>query len=165
MDNTTKERKMNKKKCAHCGYKFKPKEESETICELCRLQMRDDSSGHKYEFDVKYFGSLKIDGKLMLLSEKVVFKPKEVYFKDKKMELFLEKIKDVRFTTEKEITGLRVWLLGPTLGALMKKKHNLLTIDYEDDFGIIQHLIFEGPDMEIAIEEINEIRRNQKKNI
>ena len=150
---------MNKKKCTHCGYKFKPKEESETICESCRLQIRDVSTnfGHRVEFDVKYFGSLEINGKLQLFSEKVVFEPKEVYFKNKKMEILLSKIKDVRFTAEKEITGLRVWILGPTLGALMKKKHNMLTVDYEDEFGIIQHLIFEGPDMEIAIEEINEI--------
>ena len=156
---------MNKKKCVHCGYKFKPKEESETICELCRLQMRDviSDSGHKYEFDVKYLASLNIGGKLLLLSDKIVFEPKEVYFEDKKMELLLEKIKDVRFTTEKEITGLRVWLLGPTLGAFMKKKNKMLTIDYEDEFGIIQHHIFEGPDMEIAIEEINKIRRTQKR--
>ena len=49
------------------------------------------------------------------------------------------------------------------LGAFMKKKNKMLTIDYEDEFGIIQHLIFESPDMERAIEEINKIRRTQKR--
>ena len=153
---------MNKKKCVHCGYKFKPKEESENICDLCKLQMRDDSSnsGHRYEFDVKYFSSFKIDGRLLFFPEKVVFEPKEVYFKDKKMELSLLKIKDLRFTTEKEITAERVFLLGLRLGVLIPKKHKMLTIDYEDEFGIIQHLIFQGADMEIAIEELTEIRRN-----
>jgi hypothetical protein len=156
---------MNKKKCSHCGYKFKPKEENQEICDLCTLQMRDDNAsfGHKYEFDVKYLSSLEINGKLKLFPEKVVFEPKEVYFKDKKMELFLEKIKDVRFTAEKEITGLRSWLFGATLAAFLKKKHNLLTIDYEDEFGIILHPIFEGSDVDIALKELNEIRRNQKK--
>ena len=154
---------MSKKKCAHCGYSFKPKEESETICELCKIQLRDDSacSGHRYEFDVKCHGlySFEIKGKLMLFPEKVVFEPKEVYFKDKKLEMELSKIKDVRYTTEKEISALRVWLLGTTLAALLKKKHHMLTIDYEDESGILQHLIFEGKNMKKAIEELNEIRR------
>ena len=77
---------MNKKKCCHCGYKFKPTNESEEICELCKVQLRDDSSGHRVEFDVKYLSSLEIKGKMLLFSEKIVFEPKEVYFKDRKME-------------------------------------------------------------------------------
>ena len=156
---------MSKKKCAHCGYNFKPTNESEKICELCKIQLRDDSSGRQYEFDVKYLVSLEIKGKMHLFPEKVVFEPKEVYFKDRKMEFALSKIKDVRFSTEKEISALRVFLLGATLSLLFKKKHNMITIDYEDEFGIIQHPIFEGDDMETAIEELNEIRKNYKKGI
>ena len=156
---------MSKKKCAHCGYNFKPTNEREELCELCKLQLRDDSSGHRVEFDVKYLGSLEIKGKMLLFPEKVVFEPKEVYFKDRKIELMLSKIKDVRFSTEKEISALRVFLLGATLGSLFKKKHNFLTIDYEDEFGIIQHPIFEGDDMETVIEELNELRKNYKKGI
>lgn len=166
---------MSKKKCAHCGYSFKPRNESETICEACRIQLRDDTtaSGHRYEFDVKCHGlySFEIKGKLLLSAEKVVFEPKEVYLKHKKLEMELSKIKDVRFTTEKEISALRVGLIGvtfgalagATLGALVKKKHHLLTIDFEDETGILQHPIFEGSDMNIALEEINEIRKNHKK--
>jgi hypothetical protein len=158
---------MSKKKCAHCGYSFKPIEENETICELCRIQLRGvtATSGHRYEFDVKCYGlySFEIKGKLLLSHEKVVFKPKEVYFKDKKLEMELSKIKDVRFTTEKEITPERVWILGPVLATAFKKKHKMLTIDYEDETGIIQHPIFEGADMDIALKEINEIRRNNNK--
>jgi hypothetical protein len=158
---------MNKKKRAHCGYSFKPKDENETICELCKIQLRDDSasSGSKYEFDVKCHGlySFEVKGKLLLSREKVVFEPNEVYFKDKKVEIEMSRIKDVRFTTEKEISGLRVWLLGPTLATLLKKKHVMLTIDYDDETGITQHLIFEGPDMDTALEEINEMRRNYLK--
>ena len=156
---------MSKKKCTHCGYNFKPKEESEIICELCKIQLRDDSSGHRYEFNAKYLGSLEINGKMKLFPEKVVFEPKEVYFKDRKMEFKLSKIKDVRFATEKEISALRVLLLGVLDAVIFKKKHNMLTIDYEDEFGIIQHLIFEGDDMETAIAELNEIRKNYKKGI
>ena len=156
---------MSKKKCSHCGYKFKPKNESETICELCKVQLRDDSSGHRVEFDVKYLGSLEIKGKMLLFPEKVVFEPKEVYFKDRKMELALSRIKDVRFYTEKEISALRVFLLGATLGSLFKKEHNMITIDYEDEFGIILHPIFEGDDMETAIAELNELRKNYTKGI
>jgi hypothetical protein len=158
---------MSKKKCAHCGYSFKPSEESETVCDLCKIQLRDDTatSGHRYEFDVNCHGlySFEIKGKLLLSPAKVVFEPKEVYFKDKKMEIKLSKIKDVRFSTEKEISALRVWLLGATLGALLKKKHNMLTIDFEDETGIMQHPIFEGADMDVALQEINEIQRNNKK--
>ena len=100
---------MSKKKCSHCGYKFKPTNESEKICKLCKVQLRDDSSGHRVEFEVKYLGSLEIKGKMLLFPEKVVFGPKEVYFKDRKIELALSKIKDVRFSTEKEISALRVF--------------------------------------------------------
>jgi hypothetical protein len=73
------------------------------------------------------------------------------------------KIKDVRFTTEKEISALRVWLLGPKWATLLKKKRHLLTIDDEDETGIIQHPFFEGDDMDLALEEINEIRITRKK--
>ena len=100
---------MSKKKCTHCGYNFKSTNESEKICELCKIQLRADSSGHKVEFDVKYLGSLEIKGKMLLFPEKVVFEPKEVYLKDRKMEFALSKIKDVRFSTEKEISALRVF--------------------------------------------------------
>ena len=156
---------MSKKKCTHCGYNFKPTNESEKICEICKVQLRDDSSGHKVEFDVKYLGSLEIKGKMLLFLEKVVFESKEVYIKDRKMEFVLSKIKDFRFSTEKEISALRVFLLGATLGTLFKKKHNTITVDYEDEFGIIHHPIFEGDDMETAIKELDEIRKNYKKGI
>jgi hypothetical protein len=39
----------------------------------------------------------------------------------------------------------------------------LLTIDYEDETGINHHPMFEGSDMDIALKEINEIRRNNNK--
>ena len=152
---------MSKKKCAHCGYSFKPKDENDTICELCKIQLRVDTSGHRYEYDVKSpsFYSFQISGKLMLSAEKVVFEPKEVYFKDKKIEIAVSRIKDVRFTTEKDISALRVWLLGATLGILNPVKRNMLTIDYEGESGIIEHLIFEGKDVETALEELNEFRK------
>lgn len=156
---------MKKRKCLHCGYSFKPKEENETICEPCRIQLRDDTSGHKYEFDAKCFGlySFEIKGKLTLSPEKLVFNPNEVYFKDKKLEIPLSKIKDVRFTTEKEITLSRAFLLGPIDAIAFKKEQKLLTLDY-DETGILEHLIFEGKDMEIALKELNELRRGNVEN-
>ncbi|MCW4054772.1 MAG: hypothetical protein NWE84_07650 [Candidatus Bathyarchaeota archaeon] len=39
----------------------------------------------------------------------------------------------------------------------------MLTIDFEDETGILQHPICEGSDMDIALEEISEIRRNHLK--
>lgn len=156
---------MSKKKCSHCGYKFKPMEDNQKICELCRVQLRADYEhpGHKYEFDANWLSSLKIKGKLHLFPEKIVFLPKEEYFQDRKIELSLIKINDVRFSTEKEIKALRVFLLGATLGALFKQITKMITIDYTDDFGIIQHLILEGEDMKKALEEINELRKNNSK--
>ena len=153
---------MTKKKCSHCGYNFKPKEETETLCELCKIQLRDNSSVHSFE--VKYLrpGLLDIQGILLLSSEKIVFEPNEVYFKDKKLELRLSRIKDVRFATEKDISALRVWLVGPVLGTFLKKKHNILLIDFLDKFGIEQHLVFEGSDMDLAISELDELRKAQK---
>lgn len=38
---------MNKKKCVHCGYKFKPKDESEEICDSCKFQMKGCSESKK----------------------------------------------------------------------------------------------------------------------
>ena len=56
---------------------------------------------------------------------------------------------------------MRVFLFG-ALGAIWKKKHKMLTIDFEDEFGMIQSAIFEGEEMEIALEEIYNIRRMEK---
>ncbi|MCW4054286.1 MAG: hypothetical protein NWE84_05125 [Candidatus Bathyarchaeota archaeon] len=52
---------------------------------------------------------------------------------------------------------------GEKSETLADKKNRLLTIDFEDETGIVQHHIFEGVDMDIALEEINEIRKNHKK--
>ena len=155
---------MQKRKCSHCGYSFKPKEQNETICEPCRIQLRDDSSGHKYEFDVKCFGlySFEIKGKMILSPEKLVFNPNEVYLKHKKTEIELSKIKDAIFSTEKEISPSRAFWLGVTFAVLNPIKHNMIRIDYDDESGITQHLIFEGKDIEKALKELNELRKNLK---
>jgi hypothetical protein len=83
-----------------------------------------------------------VSGKLFSFENKVVF---ETYGEHEgRLEIPIAKVKDVRFATEKDISALRVWLVGPVLGAFWKKKHNILLIDFEDEFGIIQHLAFEG---------------------
>lgn len=52
---------------------------------------------------------------------------------------------------------------GEELETLADKKNRLLIIDFEDETGTVQHHIFEGVDMDIALEEINETRKNHKK--
>jgi hypothetical protein len=148
---------MDKRKCAHCGFTFKPKEEHNTLCEACSIQVRDDS-GHK-RFNATLLGSVEVKGSLLLFPEKIAFEPEEVYFRDKKLEIAVSKIKDVRFATDNDISALRVFLLGAPLGVLLKKKHKMLTIDFDDEFGITQHPVFEGDDMEVALKELFEIRR------
>jgi hypothetical protein len=115
------------------------------------------------EYDVKYLSSDEIKGKLLFYPDKIVFEPKEEY--EEKIVVPIPKIRDVRFTTEKDISALDVFLLGPTLGVLAKHQHKMITIDYDDEFGIIQHLTFEGGDMEEAYEELYEIRKAEKTGI
>ena len=102
-----------------------------------------------------------ISGKLFSIDGKVVF---ETYGEHEGIiEISVAKVKDVRFATEKDINALRVWLVGPVLGAFWKKKHNILLIDFEDDFGILQHLAFEGrKDLENAEREFYDMRKAEK---
>jgi len=113
------------------------------------------------EYDVKYLNHYETKGKLLLFSDKVVFEPTEEEEADK-IEIPVPKIKDARLATEKDISALRVWLLGPTLGVLFKKEHKLLIIDCEDELGIIKHMAFEGSGMEEAVEDLYDIRRKEK---
>lgn len=80
----------------------------------------------------------------------------------KRIEILVDKIKDARFATEEDMNALRVWLVGPVLGTLWTEKHKILVIDFEDEFGIVQHLAFEGNDVDEAIEELYEIRKARK---
>jgi hypothetical protein len=52
--------------------------------------------------------------------------------KHKKLEIPLSKIKDARFTTGKEITFSRGFWLGVMGVIAFKKKHKLLTIDFDE---------------------------------
>jgi hypothetical protein len=115
------------------------------------------------EYDVTYLSHYgnEIKGKLLLFSDKVVFEPTEEE-ETEKIEIPVPKIKDARLATEKDISALRVFLLGPTLGVFLKKKHELLIIDCEDELGIIKHLTFEGDGMEEAVEDLYDIRRKEK---
>jgi hypothetical protein len=112
------------------------------------------------EYDVKYLGQYEAKGILLLYPERVVFSPEEDY--DEKIEIPVAKIVDARFATEKDISALRVWLVGPVLGILWKKHHKMLTIDADDEFGIIQHFVFEGEGVEEIVEELYDIRKRSK---
>jgi len=100
----------------------------------------------------------KISGKLLAIENKVVF---ETYYEHEgRLEIPVAKIKDVRFATEKDISALRVWLVGPVFGVFWKKTHRILLIDFEDEFGIIRHLTFEGKDdFENVEKELYELRK------
>ena len=102
-----------------------------------------------------------VTGKLMLVENKVIF---ETYGDHEgKMEIPIAKIKDARFAVEKDISALRVWLVGPVLGTFWKKKLNILLIDFEDEFGILQHLVFQGrSDIENAEKELYDLRKVEK---
>ncbi len=102
-----------------------------------------------------------ISGKLFSIDDKVVF---ETYGEHEgRIEISVAKVKDVRFATEKDIIALRVWLVGPVLGTFWKKKRYILLVDFEDDFGIIQHLAFEGRnDLENAERELYDMRKTEK---
>jgi len=145
---------MNKKKCDHCGYKFTPKDEKETICEPCQIQLKATCSEEHFNVKLLRDGLLNIKGTLTLDNKKIAFEPEEVYFKDKKLEIEVSKICDVRFASQREIEALRVFMLGAVLGALLKKQHNFLLIDYKGENGLIEHLVFEGNNMDLAIKKI-----------
>ena len=115
------------------------------------------------EYDVAHLDNYgnSTKGKLMLFSDRVVFEPTEED-EAEKIEIPVPKIRDARFATEKDISALRVFLLGPTLGVFLKKQHKLLIVDCEDELGIIKHLAFEGEWMEEAVENLYDIRRKEK---
>jgi len=115
------------------------------------------------EYDVKYLSryGIEIKGKLLLFPDKVVFEPNEEE-EAEEIEIPVSKVKDARLATEKDISALRVWLLGPVLGTFFKREHKLLAIDCEDELGIMKHLIFKGDGMEEAVEDLYDIRRKEK---
>ncbi len=114
------------------------------------------------EYEVTYLShhGRKIKGVLLLFSDKVVFEPDEE--EAEKIEIPLSKIKDARLATEKDISALDVFLFGPTIGVLAKREHKLMTIDYEDELGILTHMTFEGDEMEDAVDDLYDIRRKEK---
>jgi hypothetical protein len=121
---------------------------------------REMDENNVIEYSMKYLGQYEAKGMLLLYPDKVVFSPEEDY--DEKIEIPISKIVDVRFATEKDISALRVWLVGPVLGTLWKKHHKMLTIDVADEFGIIQHFVFEGEGVEEIVDELYDIRKRRK---
>ena len=117
-------------------------------------------SEERIEYDVTYLSHHKIKGKLLLFPDKVVFEPNEEEEDD--LEIPVSKIKDARLATEKDISALDALLFGPTFALLAQREHKLLIIDCEDELGIIKHLTFEGYGMEEAVEDLYDIRREEK---
>lgn len=112
------------------------------------------------EYEVKFLGHYEAKGTLSLHPDTVTFLPEMDYLG--KIEIPVAKITDARFATEKDISALRVWLVGPVLGTLWKQYHTMLTIDAEDEFGILQHFVFEGKRVEEIMDELYEIRKRKK---
>jgi len=114
----------------------------------------------EYEVTLLLPPDFKTRGKLLARKDKLVFEPDQYA---EKIEIPVNKIKDVRYATEKDISALRVWLVGPVLGTFWKEKHRILLIDFEDDQGIVQHLTFEGhEDIREAERELYDIRKAKK---
>ena len=113
-----------------------------------------------YEYDVKYLGHYESRGTLSLYYDRVVFSPDED--DGEIVEIPVAKIVDARSATEEDISALRVWLVGPVLGTFWKIKHDLITIDAEDEFGIVQHFVFEGDGAQEIVDQLYEIRRKRK---
>jgi hypothetical protein len=86
----------------------------------------------------------RISGKILVTASGIVFEPK--HKNEEKLEIAVDKIRDVRFATEKEISAFRIVFEGVINAVLNPRIHKLLLIDFEDKFGIIQHLTFEGGD-------------------
>ncbi len=126
----------------------------------CNYLLKPQSTPALAEYEVKYLGRVEIKGRLLLCPEKIVFSP-EVESAEK-TEVPTIRIIDARLASEKEISALRIWLVGPVLGTLWKKEHKILLIDFNDEVGIIQHFAFEGEFMEDAIDELYDIRRERK---
>lgn len=120
----------------------------------CQIQLKATHPEEHYDVKLLREGLLDIKGTLTVNDGKGVFEPEEVYFRDKKVEVELSKIIDARFASQRDIEGLRVFLFGATLGALLKKQHNFLLIDYKGENGLIEHLVFEGDNMDLAIKKI-----------
>lgn len=98
-----------------------------------------------WKHDAKYLGghsafAKDAKGKLYVYPKpeyKVVFESRKV-----NMEIPLDRIKDHKILTEKEIRARRVLLTG-LIGLAWKKKHKMLVIDFEDQLGNIQSPVFE----------------------
>jgi hypothetical protein len=134
--------------------------DAESSLELEHALCEREKMSECIEYDVKYLWHCEIKGKLLLFLDKVVFEPNEE--EEEEIEIPVSKIKDARLATEKDISALRVFLLGPVWGVFFKKEHKLLIIDVEDELGIIKHLAFEGDGMEEAVEDLYDIRRKEK---
>ena len=100
------------------------------------------------KYKAKYFGGhvafvKETDGVLHLYSEpesKIVFTSNTATF-----EIPFGKIKDSKIATEKELSLLRIALMG-LAGLALKKKTKFLVITYEDAIGGIQNPVFK-PDL------------------
>jgi len=110
-------------------------------------------------YDVKYLSPDKIKGHLLFYADKVVFEPEDE--NSGEIEISVSDIKDARLATEKDVSVLNVFLFG-AWAQIMNAKHKMLIIDVEDELGILKHLVFEGNEMDLAVEELYDVRRMKK---
>jgi hypothetical protein len=111
------------------------------------------------EYDVKYLNPPEIKGTLLLFRDRVVFKPEKEHIE--KVEIPMRQIKDARIATENDFGVLEVALLG-AWAMLFPDKRTILIIDVEDELGIVKHLVFDGDEMDVAVEDIYDLRRMEK---
>jgi hypothetical protein len=87
---------------------------------------------------------LQEKGHLSIYDDKVVYNA-EQYIDKHSLAIPIDKIEDVHYITDKEITAFRVFMIG-FWGVLFKKKRDALTIDFKDDYDIMQHETFQTLD-------------------
>ena len=118
-------------------------------------------SKHQKEYRVTYLGGnikypFEQEGTLTLTSKIVLFESPDSDLIP--MKIPIDKIEDAKIVTEKEISALRVFLIGPVLGTLFKKTNKAFEIDFRDSHGILQHPIFQFKDLDdFGIEDLETV--------
>jgi hypothetical protein len=81
-------------------------------------------------------------GYIILKPDSLAYKTSEGSLNKMDIQIPIEKFKGIEIRTGKEITFLRWFLIG-AWSILFKKKQEYLVLIYEDQFGMLQHMVFD----------------------
>ncbi len=136
--------------CAFLGKEREfPEYKGKKICRECAMGLFGYEKMKEKEYRVKHLtirgGTFfQEKGHLTLYDDKVLYNA-EQYVEKYSLSIPIDKIEDVHLITDKEITAFRVFMIG-FWGLLFKKKRDSLTIDYKDNYNIMQHETFQTLD-------------------